>query len=56
MQSNTAALLVLARLDIAQNALGIAADEVSQALQLEPQNGDALTLKQALQGRGQTVR
>ncbi len=56
LQPNAAALLVLARLDLAKNDLGIAADEVSQSLQLEPQNGAALTLKQALQNRGQTVR
>ena len=55
LQPNASALLILARLDMTQNALGIAADEVSQALQLEPQNGEALTLKQALQARGQTV-
>ncbi len=53
---NAAALLVLARLDLAKNALPVAADEVSQALQLEPANGDALSLKQQLQSRGQAVR
>ncbi len=56
LQPNAAALLVLARLDMTKNDLGVAADEVSQALQLEPQNGEALTLKQALQSRGQAVR
>ncbi|HLI77680.1 MAG TPA: tetratricopeptide repeat protein [Acidobacteriaceae bacterium] len=56
LQPNAPALLVLARLDVAQNALGVAADEVSQALQLEPQNTAALALKQTLQSRGQVVR
>ncbi len=56
LQPNAPALLVLARLDLTQNALGVAADEVSQALQLDPQNGTAQTLKRTLQTRGQTVR
>ena len=56
LRPNAEALLVLARLDVAQSALGIAADEVSQALQLEPQNGAALNMKQMLQSRGQNVR
>ncbi len=53
---NASALLVLARLDLANNTLPVAADEVSQALQLEPSNGEALALRQTLQGRGQAVR
>ncbi len=56
IRPNAAALLVLARLDLANKALPVAADEVSQALQLEPANGDALALKQQLQSRGQAVR
>ena len=56
MHPNAAALLVLARLDFAQNVLPVAADEVSQALQLEPSSGEALALKQSLQSRGQAVR
>ncbi len=56
LQPNAPALLVMARLDLAKNDLGIAADEVSQALQLEPQNSSALSLKQVLQSRGQNVR
>lgn len=56
LKPNATALLVLARLDLAKGDLGVAADEVSQALQLEPQNGEALTLKQALHTRGQDVR
>lgn len=53
---NASALLVLARLDLANNTLPVAADEVSQALQLEPSRGEALALKQTLQSRGQAVR
>ena len=50
------ALLVLARLDLTQNALTLAADEVSQALQIDPQNGSAQILKRTLAARGQDVR
>ncbi len=56
LQPNAPALLVMARTDLAQNALGVAADEVSQALLLEPGNSSALNLKQTLQSRGQNVR
>ncbi len=56
MRPNAPALLVLARLDMSKNALTVAADEVSQALQLDPQNRGAQTLRQALQSRGQAVR
>ncbi len=56
LHPNAAALLVLARLDIARSSLGIAADEVSQALALEPANGAAQSLKGTLQSRGQAVR
>ncbi len=52
---NAAAYLVLARLDLAGSSLDASADEVSHALRLEPSNSAALALKQALQGRGQTV-
>lgn len=56
LRPNASALLVLARLDLAKNALPQAADEVSQTLQLDPANGEALALRQTLQSRGQTVR
>ena len=55
LRPNAPALLVLARLDIAGNALGVAADEVSQALQLTPDNPAAKALRQTLESRGQTV-
>ncbi len=56
LRPNAPALCVLARLDIAKDALPVAADEVSQALQLEANNGEALALRQTLQSRGQVVR
>ncbi len=56
IQPNVAALLVLARLDLAQNHLPAAADDVSRALHLEPANAAALAMRQTLQQRGRTVR
>ena len=56
LHPNAQALVVLARLDIGKNALTVAADEVSQALQLDPGSADAKALRQTLQGRGQSVR
>ena len=55
LQPNAPALLVLARLDYSQSQFGRSADELSQALQLDPQNGAAQMLKKALVDRGQTV-
>lgn len=55
MQPNVAAYLVLARLDLADNQLSACAQDVTSALQLEPNNGPALALRQALQQRGQAV-
>lgn len=56
IQPNAPALLVLARLDIAQNQLPAAADDVSRALHVEPSNSAAIAMRQSLQQRGQTVR
>lgn len=56
IQPNAPALLVLARLDIANNALTVAAAEVSQALALEPRSGTAQALRQTLVSKGQSVR
>ncbi|HEX5284055.1 MAG TPA: tetratricopeptide repeat protein [Bryocella sp.] len=56
VQPNAPALLVLARLDIAQNHLPAAADDVSRALHVEPNNSAAIAMRQNLQSRGQTVR
>ena len=55
LHPNAPALLVLARLDLEQNALAVSSDEVSQALQLDPRNGEALALRQTLQSRGVAV-
>jgi len=56
IQPNVPALLVLARLDIAQNQLPAAANDVSRALHVEPENPAALAMRLSLQERGQTVR
>ncbi|HVG27458.1 MAG TPA: tetratricopeptide repeat protein, partial [Acidobacteriaceae bacterium] len=55
LQPNVPALLVLARLDLAQNQLSTSADEVTRALHLEPANAAALALRQNLQQRGQAI-
>jgi tetratricopeptide (TPR) repeat protein len=47
--------LVLARLDLAENLLAAAADDVAHALRLEPSNSAALALRQNLLQRGQSV-
>ncbi len=56
LRPNAPALLVLARLDLARDAAPIAADEVSQAIALDPKNPAAQALRQTLLARGQTVR
>jgi tetratricopeptide (TPR) repeat protein len=55
LQPNAPALLVLARLDLAQNQLSASAEEISRALRLEPSNSAALALRQSLLARGQAV-
>ncbi len=55
IQPNVAALLVLARLDLADNQLAASADDVSRALQLEPKNSAAVAMRENLLTRGQTV-
>jgi tetratricopeptide (TPR) repeat protein/TolB-like protein len=52
---NVPALLILAQLDIADNQLPAAAQDISQALHLEPTNPQAIALKLSLQQRGQTI-
>jgi tetratricopeptide (TPR) repeat protein len=56
IQPNVPAFLVLARLDIAQNQLPAAAEDISRALHVEPTNSAALAMRQNLQQRGQSVR
>ncbi len=55
MKPNVAALLVLARLDLADKQLAACAQDISQALQLDPKNAEAIALKLVVQQRGQTV-
>jgi tetratricopeptide (TPR) repeat protein len=56
LKPNVTAHLVLARMDLQANQLSSAAGEVSQALQLEPGNANALGMKQALSQRGQQLQ
>ena len=55
MKPNVAALLVLARLDLADKQLAASAQDISQALKIDPKNADAIALKLVVQQRGQTV-
>ena len=55
MKPNVAALLVLARLDLADKRMAACAQDISQALRLDPKNADAIALKLVVQQRGQTV-
>jgi len=55
MKPNVAALLVLARLDLANKNLAGSAQDISQALKIDPKNADAIALKLVLQQHGQTV-
>jgi tetratricopeptide (TPR) repeat protein len=55
MTPNAEALLVLARLDLADKQLAASAQDISQALKLDPKNADAIALKLVVQQRGQTV-
>lgn len=55
MKPNTAAFLVLARLDLAEKQLAASAGDVSQALQIEPTNAEAIALRLVLQERGQSI-
>jgi tetratricopeptide (TPR) repeat protein len=52
---NTAAYLVLARLDLHDNQNQSCAANVAQALKLDPKNTAALGMKQALAARGQSL-
>lgn len=55
IKPNVAAYLVLARLDLQAGNLAVSAASVSNALHLEPGNGPAIGMKQALEARGQQV-
>jgi tetratricopeptide (TPR) repeat protein len=56
MQPNVAALLVLARLDLADNQLAAATTDVTRALQIEPENADVIALRMVLQQRSATPK
>jgi tetratricopeptide (TPR) repeat protein len=56
MKPNIAALLVLARLDLADKLLAASAEDVARALQIEPTNAEAIALRLVLQQRGQGVQ
>ncbi len=55
MKPNPAALLVLARLDMAAKQFAACAQDIAQALQLDPHNAEAIAMKLVLEQRGQTV-
>ena len=55
MKPNVTALLVLARLDLADKKLAASAQDISEALKIDPKNADAIALKLVVQQRGQTV-
>lgn len=54
-QPNVAAYLVLARLDLQANQKPAAAEDVSGALKLDPQNTAARALKQQIESKGQAI-
>jgi tetratricopeptide (TPR) repeat protein len=56
MQPNVAALLVLARLDLAEKQMAACAEDIAKALKLDPTDADAIALKLVVQQRGQTVQ
>ncbi|WP_254063783.1 tetratricopeptide repeat protein [Granulicella sp. S190] len=55
LHPNVAAYLILARLDLGANDTAASAVNVSKALQLEPKDGAAQGMRQALQARGQSL-
>jgi tetratricopeptide (TPR) repeat protein/TolB-like protein len=55
LKPNATAYLVLARLDLRAKQLAAAAKDVSQALQLEPDNADAKGMQTALAAQGETI-
>jgi Flp pilus assembly protein TadD/TolB-like protein len=55
LQPNVAAYLVLTRLDMARNNNSAATDDLSHALQMEPENSAARSLRQQLEAHGQQV-
>jgi Tfp pilus assembly protein PilF len=56
MQTNVPALLVLARLDLADKQFTAADEDVARALQLEPANAEAIALRLSLQQREKNTK
>jgi tetratricopeptide (TPR) repeat protein len=56
MQPNVPALLVLARLDLADKQFAAANDDISRILQLDPPNAAAIALRLVIQQRQQNAR
>jgi Tfp pilus assembly protein PilF len=56
LKPNVAALLVLAQLDLNDQQLKAAADDVSAALHIDPHDSRAIAMKLVLQQRGQAVQ
>jgi tetratricopeptide (TPR) repeat protein len=56
MKPNVTALLVLARLDLADKQLAASAGDVARALQIAPTNAEAIALRLVLQQHGQSVQ
>ncbi len=55
LKPNVAAHLVLARMDVQAHQLAPAANEISEALKIEPNNPNARVMKMALEQKGQQV-
>ncbi len=55
LKPNSTALLVLARLDMAEKQFAACAADIAQALQLDPNDSQAIALRMVLQQQGQTV-
>ncbi|MGO4210731.1 hypothetical protein AB4043_07875, partial [Terriglobus sp. YAF25] len=56
LKPNAAAYLVLARLELGAGQLPQAANDVSNAMRIEPSNAAAIALKQTIASRGQPVQ
>jgi tetratricopeptide (TPR) repeat protein/TolB-like protein len=56
LKPNVTAYLVLARVDLADKQLPTSAEDVAQALKLEPMNANVLAMKLSLEQRGQSVK
>ncbi|MGC9197636.1 MAG: tetratricopeptide repeat protein [Acidobacteriaceae bacterium] len=55
LKPNSTALMVLARLDMAEKQFAACAADIAQVLQLDPTDSQAIALRMVLQQQGQTV-